>query len=144
MNPSDNIVETVKDIASEVYESLGCGRLESVYEKAMSIEFRLRDISYEEQRSTEIVYKNHSVGTAILDFIVERTLVVELKATQSISKKDISQAKAYARETGIDRVLVITFPYPKQNLKFEEFDLRPRPARTQSTKNNKPLNAARH
>ena len=108
----DDFENKVKDAARELYKILGGGYLESVYEEAMAIELRDRKISYEVERNREIFYKDTKVGTHRLDFIVNGILVVELKATSSISKSHEGQTFAYLRATGLTRGLIINFPYP--------------------------------
>ncbi len=117
----DELVLQVKDAAKEVYATLGDGRDERIYEQAMAVEFRHRKISYQTEVYTEVFYKNERVGTAVLDFIVDGRLVVELKATAKISGGHISQAGAYMRESGLPAGLVVTFPTPaKPSPQFED------------------------
>ncbi len=111
---TDDLVLAVEEAATEVYEALGDGRLESVYEQAMAVELRLRGIPYRTEAYTEVFYKGHRVGAVALDFVVGDKLVVELKATKKIQDGAISQAGAYMRETGLSAGLVITFPSPLQ------------------------------
>ena len=66
--------------AMEVHTNLGCGFLESVYEEALAIEFGLRDIFYERQKSIDIFYKGNHVKQFVCDFLVEGVILVELKA----------------------------------------------------------------
>ena len=108
----DGVIEEVKEAAIEVYDELGDGRLEDVYEQAMAVEFRERGIPYKMEVYKEVFYKGHRVGTAALDFIVDERLVVELKATGSLSKTHKAQTRAYMRETRIDSGLLVNFPYP--------------------------------
>ena len=115
-----DLMTQVEDVAKEVYRLLGDGREERVYEQAMAVEFRLRDIPYEMEVPKEIFYKEQRVGTAVLDFIVDKRLVVELKATKKIAEGHVSQAGAYMRETGITAGIVVTFPSPaKPDPEFE-------------------------
>jgi len=108
----DDMENKVKDAARELYKILEGGYLESVYEEAMAIEFRERNITYEVERNREVFYKNVKVGTHRLDFVVNGILVVELKAGTSISKSHEGQTFAYLRATGLTRGLIINFPYP--------------------------------
>ena len=111
----EELIEQVKDAATEVYETLGDGRIENVYEQAIAVEFRQRGIPYKMEVYTEVFYKGERVGTAALDFIVDDCLVVELKALGSLGKPAIAQTRAYIRETGIDSGIVINFPYPAKD-----------------------------
>ena len=118
-SPND-LINEVKDGAIEVYNELGAGYDESVYEEAMSVEFRNRKIAYEVERNTEIFYKGVKVGINRLDFIVEGKLVVELKAQASITKSHIGQTRAYLKTLKLKNGILVNFPYPdKEEPDFE-------------------------
>ncbi len=110
------MIERIKQIANEVYETLGDGYDESVYEEAMAIEFREQNIKYEVQKTTEIFYKGDRVGTHRLDFIINDNLVVELKAGGSITGGHRKQLRAYLRTLGLDTGMLINFPYPYKDV----------------------------
>lgn len=112
----DVIINEIKDAAKEVYDGLKAGYDESVYEEAMALEFRNRNLSYEVERNTEIFYKGEKVGLHRLDFIVENKLVVELKAATKISKSHIGQTKAYLKTLNLPKGLLINFPYPHDDI----------------------------
>lgn len=97
----DSLNNQVKDAAREIYKELGGGYLENIYEEAMAIELRERKLPYEVERNREIFYKDIKVGTHRLYFIVGGKLVVELKATTSITKSHEGQTYAYLRATGL-------------------------------------------
>ncbi len=110
----DELVEQVKDAATEVYAALGEGHTEDVYEHAMEVEFQQRGVSSQMNAHIDILYKSKRVGTTVLDFIVEGRLVVELTAQDNLDRANVAQARAYMREAGIDAGLLINFPYPAQ------------------------------
>ena len=56
------------------------GFLESVYEEALAVEFAFSGIQFVRQKSIVLFYKDHQIGEHRLDFLVEETIVVELKA----------------------------------------------------------------
>jgi len=56
------MIDKVRKIAEDVFEALGSGYSEEVYEKAMEVGFRLEKIPYENQRILPIFYKNFAVG----------------------------------------------------------------------------------
>lgn len=112
---TDELIEKVKSIARDVYGVLGAGYSESVYEEAMAVEFRQNEIAYDVQKTTEVFYKGHKVGTHQLDFIVESVSVVELKAGTSISKSHIAQLQSYLKTLGLSRGVVVNFPYPDKD-----------------------------
>jgi len=114
----------VKDASNLVYKELGAGYNEAVYEEALAIEFRERKIPYEVQRNTEIFYKGVKVGLHRLDFILDRQLVVELKAWASITSSHVGQTTAYLKTLKLHDALLINFPYPdKESPDFKELVL---------------------
>lgn len=109
------LMDQIFDLACEVYEGLGGGYNESVYEHALAIEMRQHGIEYQRQSTQEAFYKGERVGDHSLDFLVEGKLVVELKSAGSITKAQAGQLSAYLRTTGFDQGLLLNFPYPKQS-----------------------------
>jgi len=77
------LINIIKESACDIYKELGGGYNEVVYEESMALELRERGINYDVEKNTEIFYKGVKVGIHRLDFIVERKLVVELKAQPS-------------------------------------------------------------
>ena len=119
-DPVGNLATTSTVLASRARVG---GYLENVYEEAMAIELRERKIDYDVERNKEIFYKGIKVGTHRLDFIIEKKLVVELKAATSISNSHIGQTHAYLKATGLKNGLIINFPYPdEKGVQFEPID----------------------
>ena len=112
------LVTEVEDVATKVYEALGGGRDEDVYQQAMAIEFRRRNISFRTKAPIEVLYEEERVGFARPDFMVDGRLVVELKrdipwkdgSLSAQIKKNIAQTKAYMRTLGLWNGLVVNFP----------------------------------
>ena len=65
--------------AITVHKELGPGFLESVYEEALALELSHQGIDYERQKAVGILYRNRLVGEHRLDFLVEKSVVVELR-----------------------------------------------------------------
>ncbi|MHC4647952.1 MAG: GxxExxY protein [Planctomycetota bacterium] len=59
--PHKKLTREIIGAAMEVYSTLGFGFLESVYEEALAVEFRLRDIPFERQKSLDVCYKGEKV-----------------------------------------------------------------------------------
>ena len=120
----EEIIKKIKKFAIEVYKILGAGYNERVYEEALGIEMRKAKVDYDIELNTEIMYKGEKVGTHLLDFIVERKFVIELKAGTAIQKSHKSQLSAYLRTLGLKKGLLINFPYPdKDEPEFEEVEI---------------------
>ena len=109
------IVNKIEKLAEEVYEELGSGFDERVYQKAMEVGLRLAKICYESQKVVELKFKNHYVGEGFPDLIVDMNsarIVVELKATGKLSGKEENQIRNYMRILEIPYGLLINFQSP--------------------------------
>jgi GxxExxY protein len=96
--------------AIEVYNVLGCGFLESVYQKSMEIELGLQKIPFIPQNPVDVFYKGNDVGHYIPDIIVFENIIVELKAQENINYDQIQmQIINYLVATGYEVALMINF-----------------------------------
>src|SRR4030095_7247538 len=99
------IPEQIIAAAIRVHRALGPGFLESVYEEALAVEFALSEIQFVRQYPVPLFYRDHQIGEHRLDFLVERKIVVELKAVSRL--EDIhfaicrSSLKAISLEDGL-------------------------------------------
>jgi len=115
--PLDGLIEGVIGAAYEVANVLGCGFLESVYERAMAREFQLRGIVTQRQIRLPVVYKGVHVGDYVPDLLVERQLIVELKCVECFSNEHLAQCLNYLRASGLRLALLINFQHPKMEWK---------------------------
>ena len=98
----------------ECYNKLGYGFLESVYRRALVLELRSRGLRAVEEHPVEVRYKGAAVGAFRLDLLVEGRVVVELKATATLSLIDKRQVVNYLRVTGLELGLLLHFgPEPR-------------------------------
>lgn len=95
--------------AIEVHRHLGPGYLESTYHRALCIELRLRGIPFEFERRIDVVYKGESIQGQKLDLIVDRKIIVEVKAVSQLEEIHGSQLVSYLRSTGMRAGLLINF-----------------------------------
>ena len=105
----DEIARTVIGAAIEVHRHLGPGFLESPYEAAMAIELAHCDLYFERQVPMPLFYKGHPIAEPRLDFLVERSLVLELKAVDSIHAVHVAQVVSYLRAGHFQLGLLINF-----------------------------------
>jgi GxxExxY protein len=108
----DRLAHAVIGAAIEVHRHLGPGFLESVYQKALEIELRLRGIPAQPQHHLHLSYKEEPVGEDFLDFLVGGALVVELKAVDALAPIHRAQVISYLRATGLRLGLLINFNVP--------------------------------
>ena len=82
----------------EVYNTLGPGLLESVYEEALTYELKLRGLQVERQQEVPIQYKDVSLSTPLrLDILVENQIVIELKSVQDLQDVHYKQLLTYLK-----------------------------------------------
>ena len=95
--------------ALEVHRLLGPGFLETVYEEAMAIEMKLRNIPFERQKAISVSYKGCRVGDGKLDFLIGGSLIVELKAAERLLPIHQAQLMSYLKATRCQLGLLINF-----------------------------------
>jgi GxxExxY protein len=95
--------------AMEVHSKLGPGFLESVYEGALAYEFELRKIGFEIQREIPVFYKGKRVKHFVCDFVVDKKVVVELKAIKEITEIEKIQVINYLKAGGFQVGLLLNF-----------------------------------
>lgn len=106
---SEELSNRVIGAAIRVHRELGPGFLESVYEQALSVEFALSGIQFIRQHPIPLFYKDHQIGEHRLDFLVEKTLVVELKATAKLEDIHFAIGRSYLKATSLEDGLLFNF-----------------------------------
>jgi len=111
--PSDEIdalTERVIGCAIEVHRVLGPGLLESVYRDCMLVEMRLEGLKVERERRVSIEYRGQRVpASLVLDLVVERSVVVEVKTVERIHPVHLAQVITYLKLTGCPAGLLMNF-----------------------------------
>jgi len=105
----EEISERVIGIFYRVYNVLGYGFLEKVYERALVVEFEREGLKFGRQVPVEVMYEGVVVGDYVADFIVEGEVVVEVKANKEFCEKDGAQLVNYLRGTGKEVGLLLNF-----------------------------------
>ena len=102
---TDEIIKTYYD----VYNELGYGFLEKVYQNSMFIELKSRGFTVEAQKQIKVHYKGKEVGEYYADLIINNLVILELKATEVIVKEFEWQLINYLRATDIEVGLLLNF-----------------------------------
>lgn len=105
----EELTKEVIRIFYKVYNTLGYGFLEKVYENALRIEFGKAGLDFDCQAPVQVFYEGEIVGDYVADFIVEKKVVVEVKANVGLSVSDESQLLNYLRCTGLEVGLLVNF-----------------------------------
>ena len=118
-----DLTEEIIGCAYSVYNKMGFGFLESVYEKCMLIELRKAGLEVESQRHLTVFYGNEIVGEFIADIIVNDTVILELKSVRQIIKVHEIQLVNYLVATGKPVGLILNFCENKMEDKRKIKDL---------------------
>ena len=106
----DNLIYQSVGAAMEVYNHLGPGLLESVYEKAMMYELQLRGLRVTSQMPVEIKYKNTTLGSDLrLDILVEDKVIIELKSVETLMPVHFKQIRTYMKLLDVPAGVLINF-----------------------------------
>lgn len=92
-----------------VYNRLGYGFLEKVYERALAIELREKGLRVVCQKPVKVFYEGRMVGDYFADLVVEDSVIVELKAAETLHPAHEAQLVNYLRATEIEVGLLLNF-----------------------------------
>ena len=93
----------------QVYNILGYGFLEQVYEKAMFIELRKMGFFVERQKQIKVYYEEEQVGYYFADLIVNSCVILEIKAAEALHQQHEYQLINYLKATEIEVGLLLNF-----------------------------------
>lgn len=98
----------------DVYNALGTGFLEGVYEAALLLELRARGLEVEQQCPLQVRYRDAIIGEFRVDLLVEGRLILEIKAVSQIVQAHEAQLVNYLRASGVPVGLLLNFgPKPQ-------------------------------
>ena len=117
--PEQELTERILGAAFAVHNTLGCGFLEKVYSNALLVELRVLGLGCEREVAFKVQYRNIEVGDYFADLIVERRVVVELKACSVLDSAHQAQILNYLRASNIKVGLLLNFGRPK--LQYRRF-----------------------
>ena len=115
------LTEAILGIFFDVYNKLGYGFMESVYEKAMLQALRTGGFKAENQVSIHVQFQGQPVGDFKADILVNDLILIELKAVRFLDNTHSAQTQNYLRATRIEVALLMNFgPKPQfKRLVFE-------------------------
>ncbi len=104
-----DITEKIIKAFYNVYNILGYGFLEKVYENAMMIELTSMHLICERQKPLDVYFKEKKVGEYFADIIVEDKVIIELKAAEGLIPEQEAQLLNYLKATNIKVGLLLNF-----------------------------------
>ncbi|HOQ05121.1 MAG TPA: GxxExxY protein [Anaerohalosphaeraceae bacterium] len=114
MNPQrellyKDITDKILKSAFEVYNDLGYGFLEKVYENALLLALRENGALAEQQKTVPVYFKEKIIGEYFADILVENKIVIEIKTAESFSKAHFAQVLNYLKATKLRLGFLINF-----------------------------------
>ena len=115
------LTEKIIQIFYKVYNNLGYGFLEKVYENAMMLDFKKENIPADSQYAIKVFYEDEIVGEYFADILVDSKVIVEIKAARNLTLENEAQLLNYLKATDKEVGLLLNFG-PKPEIKRKVFD----------------------
>ena len=109
--------ETIIGAAYRVFNTLGHGFLEKVYENALALELSNGGLAVGQQQHLVVKYRAEEVGHYVADLVVEDRILLEVKATKGFDKSHFAQCLHYLKATGLPVCLLLNFGTPDVQIK---------------------------
>ena len=105
----------IMECAFSVYNNLGSGFLEAIYQEALEVELRERSIPFESQKEITVYYKGEPlIKKYIADIIVDDKIILELKTVSKLTDIESAQLINYLKATGIQLGILLNFGHKKR------------------------------
>jgi len=115
------LTEKIIEIFYKVYNRLGYGFLEKVYENAMMIELNKDGINAISQSPIKVLYEGEIIGEYYADIMVDSKVIVEIKASKRLVEENEAQLLNYLRATDVEIGILLNFG-TKPEVKRKAFD----------------------
>ena len=103
------ITQVINQAFYKVYNTLGVGFLEKVYENALLIELKKAGLQCAQQQLVKVYYEGEQIGYYYADIIVENKIIIELKAAESLCEAHEAQLVNYLRASEIEVGVLLNF-----------------------------------
>lgn len=114
---NDELTYAIIGCAMKVHNTLGNGFQEVIYQRCLAIELKKQKIQFLREKEMPIYYDDIPVGTRRADFIVENTVLIELKAVIKLEDAHLAQGLNYLEAYKIEKGLLINFGSPSLEVK---------------------------
>ncbi len=120
------LTEQIINIFYQVYNELGYGFLERVYQNALYVAFKQVNFEVVAQKKIKVWFRGHEVGEYFADLMINNTVILELKATEVLVEEHEAQLLNYLRGTEIEVGLLLNFgKKPEIRRKVYDNELKP-------------------
>lgn len=113
----NDLTHKIIGAAMQVHRVLGNGFQEVIYQRALAIEFHHLGLSFEREKEMDIYYRDEPIGSRRVDFFVDQSVMVELKAVSELEEVHKAQAINNLEAYNIANGLLINFG--KTSLEFK-------------------------
>lgn len=113
----DEISRRIIESVIRVHRELGPGFNESIYQKALLVDFATMGLAFECEKVVDILYQGVNVGVHRLDLVVEGLIILELKVVEQLSKAHYAQLKSYLHAANLEVGLLINFANEKADFR---------------------------
>jgi len=117
MNP-DDITYKIIGCAMKVHNTLGNGFQEVIYQRCLAIELERAALTFRREQEQTIYYDGINVGTRRADFMVEASIVVEIKAVINLEDVHLAQAKNYV--VAYDKPVGLLINFGSKSLQYKK------------------------
>jgi GxxExxY protein len=114
---NDELTYAVIGCAMQVHNTLGNGFQEVIYQRCLAIELKKRGIQFLREQEMPIYYDDIAVGIRRADFIIEKIVLIELKAVIKLEDAHLAQGLNYLEAYKIEKGLLINFGAPSLEVK---------------------------
>src|SRR4051812_11371573 len=104
-----DVTEKIISCFFKIYNVLGYGFLEKVYQNALAYELQKDGMTVKVQENIRVYYDGQEVGDYFADLLIDTKVIVELKAAQSLRQEHLAQLTNYCKATGIQVGLLLNF-----------------------------------
>ena len=104
-----DITEKILKAFFTVYNTLGYGFAERVYENALIIELKRLGLAVEKQKGITVYYDGDVIGESVADIVVNGVVIVELKAVRFMTEEHEAQLLNYLKATSVEVGLLLNF-----------------------------------
>jgi len=105
----EELTHKIIGCAMKVHSTLGNGFQEVIYQRALAIEMKKEELSFQREMEMKIYYEGFDIGTRRVDFFVEEIIMVEIKAVIKLEEVHLAQAMNYCQAYNLPIGLLINF-----------------------------------
>ncbi|MBU4360991.1 GxxExxY protein [Patescibacteria group bacterium] len=105
----EDISYTIRGCCFKVYNGLGYGHKEIIYQNALAEEFTCQDLFFEREKRLDIFYNNKKIGIYKPDFVIKNKIIVEIKAVEYMPQNYEKQLIYYLKGTNYKLGFLINF-----------------------------------